>query len=110
MAGTPERGDVILPSGLVEVDCEEEARLVEQQGVHTSDERLSFGITSRQVPADDVVGDRQEAAVGAFHTPDPRLLADAPDPFIRARRRVPGSPGLAAFETSRVHVLAATEK
>jgi hypothetical protein len=110
VAGTQKRGGVILPPRLVEVDCEEEARLVEQQGVHTSNEGLSFGIASRQVPADDVVGDRQEAAVGAFRTLDSRLLTDASDPFIRASRRVPGSPGLAAFETSRVHVLAATKE
>src|SRR5207249_11354916 len=110
VAGSQERGGVSLPPRLVEVDSEEEARLIEQQRVHTSDERLPFRITSGEVPADDVVGDRQEAAVGAFRTLDPRLLADAPDPFIRARRCVPGSPGLAALETSRVHVLAATKE
>jgi len=110
VAGSQEGGGVILPPRLVEVDCEEETSLIEQQRVHTSDERLPFGIPSREVPADDVVGDGKEAAVRAFRTLDAGLLTDALDPFIRARRRVPGSPGLAAFETSRVHVLAATKE
>ena len=45
-AGSQERGGVILPSRFIEIDCEEETGLIEQQRVHTSDERLPFRITS----------------------------------------------------------------
>jgi hypothetical protein len=104
VARTPKRGGVILPSGLVEVDGEEEARLVEQQRVHTRYEGLSLGITSRQVPTDDVVCDRQEAAVGAFRTLDSRLLTDALHPLIRTRGGIPGSPGLATLEPTWIDI------
>ena len=57
---------IVLPAGLVEVDGQEEARLVEQQRIDTSDEGLSLGVAAGQVPADDVVGDRKESTVGAF--------------------------------------------
>ena len=110
VAGFQERRSVILPSGLVEVDCEEETGLIEQQWVHASDERLSFGIPSRQVPADNVVGDRQEAPVRALRTLDPRLFADALYPFVRACGSVPGSPGLAALESSRIDVFATAKE
>ena len=76
----------------------------EQQRVDASDEGLPFGIASRQVPADDVVGDRQEAAVRAFRALDPRLLADARAPIhsrTQARTRLSRSCGFRNVEGTR---------
>ena len=63
VARSQERGGIVLPPSLIEVDREEEARLIEQQRVDTGDEWLPFGIPSREVPADDVIGDWKETAL-----------------------------------------------
>lgn len=60
-----ERGRVVLPVRLVEVDGEDEARFVEQQRIDAGDEHLPLGVDSGKMPANDVVGEGQEAAVGA---------------------------------------------
>jgi hypothetical protein len=65
---------VLLPPGLVEIDREEKARLVEEQWIHAGDERLASGILAREVPADDLLGYRQEAAVGTLGAFDARFL------------------------------------
>ena len=104
VARSQERRGVVLPPSLIEVDREEEARLIEQQRVDARDERLPFGIPSRQVPADDVVGDWKETAIGALRALDPWLLADAPHPLIGAGGCVPAFAGLAALESPRIDV------
>src|SRR5262245_19044179 len=83
------RPRVIRPALLVEIDGEEEARLVEQHGVHAGDERLTSVIVPRQVPAKHSLAHGQQLAIRALRTLDPRLLADAPHPFVRACWRVP---------------------
>ena len=62
-ARVQEGARVVLPAGLVEIGRQEEARLVQQQRVNTRDEWLAFGILAGEVPADDVVGHRQESTV-----------------------------------------------
>jgi hypothetical protein len=44
-----------LPARLVEVDSEEETRLIDQERVDSCDERLSTVIMAGQVPANDVI-------------------------------------------------------
>ena len=66
--------------------------------------RLSL-IPAGQVPADHVVGDRQESAVGTLRTLDPRLLADTAHPLVRASRCIPLA-GPSALEASRVDIFA----
>ncbi len=101
---------VVLPPGFVEVDCEEEARLVEEQGIHAGDEPLAIGILAREVPANDLIGDRKEATVGTLGALDSRLLADAANPLVRASGRIPGFPGLPALEPPRVHIISTAEE
>jgi len=110
VARVQERGGVALPPSLIEVYREEEARFIEQQRVDTGDEWLPFGIPSREVPSDDVVGNGKEAAIGAFRTLDPRLLTDAPDPLIGAGGRVPAFAGLATLEAARIDICSTSKE
>jgi hypothetical protein len=72
--------------------------------------RLACVVVSRQVPADDVVGDWEKASVATFRALDPRFLTHATDPFIRARGGVTRFAGLSALEASRIDVFSATEE
>ena len=105
-----ERSRVLLPSVLVEVNRKEEARLVLQHRVHAGHERLAGVVVAGQVPADDVVGDREKASMVTLRALDARLLAHAADPLVRAGRGVAGLASLAAFEASRVDVFATPEQ
>jgi uncharacterized LabA/DUF88 family protein len=82
---------VFAPVRLVEINREEEAGLVLKQRVDASDERLTLGVATWQVPANDVVGDRKEPTVGTFSAFDARLLADGTDECISQCPRVPAS-------------------
>lgn len=86
------------------------AALVQAQGIDASHERLAVLILAREVLANDVVGDRQEAPVLALGALDFRLLADAADPLVRACRRVARLAGLATLEAARVDVFAAAKQ
>lgn len=44
--------------------------------------------SARQMPANDVVSDRQEVTMRAYRALDLRLFANAPDPLVGTRRRV----------------------
>jgi hypothetical protein len=101
-----ERSRVLLPSVLVEVNRKEEARLILQHGVHAGHKRLAGVVVAGQVPADDVVGDREKASVVTLRALDARLLADATGPLVRTGRGVAGLASLAALEASRVDVFA----
>jgi hypothetical protein len=101
---------VLPPAALVEIDGQEPAGLVRQQRIDTGHERLSAGIRAREVPADDLVGQRQKSAVRAVGAFDARLLANAADPFVRARGRIAVLAGPAALEAARIDVLAAAEQ
>ena len=54
------RRGILAPAGLVEVDGEEEARLVQEHRVDARDEGLPVVVVAGQVPANDVVGHRKE--------------------------------------------------
>ena len=54
------RRGIVVPAGLVEIDGEEKASLVLKQRVDASDEGLSLGVATGQVPANDIVSDRKE--------------------------------------------------
>ena len=50
------------------------------------------------MPSNDLFGDGDKAPVWTIGTPDPRLLADAPHPFVFASRRITGLSGTLALE------------
>jgi len=101
---------ILAPGGLVEVDGQEEARLILLQWIDTGDERLRRLIVARQVPANDVVGHWQEPAVGTLGAFDARLFADPGHPFVRAGRRITGLACPPALEPPWVDVLPTSEE
>jgi hypothetical protein len=101
---------VLLPPGFVEIDREEETRLVEEQWIHAGDEGLSSGILAREMPANDLIGYRQEAAVGTVGAFDARFLTDTADPLVCAGGCVPGPAAFPALEAARVHIVSTTEE
>ena len=92
------------------IDGEEEAGLVMKQRVDTGHEGLSLGVTTGQVPANDVVRDRKEPTVRTFSAFDARLFAHATDPLVGACGGVARPARFAALESPRVHVVAASEE
>ena len=104
------RRRVLPPAGLVEIDGQEEARLVLKQRIDPCDKRLPHVVTAGQVPANDLIGDGQEASMEALGALDARLLADTAHPLVGARGGVAGLAGLAVFESTGVDVVAAAEE
>lgn len=104
-ARTHEGERILLPTGFVEVDREEEARLVQEERIHARDERLAIGILAREVPPDDQIGDGKESTVRTVGASDARFLTDPANPLIRAGGCIAGPPGLPALEPARVHVV-----
>ena len=98
------------PRPTVEIHRHEVAGLVEQHWVDTHHERLAPIIDARQVPANLVVGYGEESAVGALGALDPGLVANAWHPFMDTGRRVARPARSAAFEPSRIDVLASSEE
>ena len=109
-AGLHHRPYVVLPAVLVEVHGEEMAAFVGKHRIDPGDEFLARLVLAREVPADHLVGHRQEGAVRAVAALDPRLFTDAADPLVAAGRGVAGAAGLLAFEAPRVDILAAFEQ
>jgi len=103
-------GGVLLPACLVKISGEKEARFVQHHRIDAHHKVAARIVPARKMPADDVIGNRKEAAVRAFRTLDPRLFANALNPLIRASRRVAGLTGFAAFETAGVDILTPTEQ
>jgi hypothetical protein len=101
---------VSLPIGLVEIGGQEKAAFILQHRIHADDEIAAGRILSRQVPADDVVRDRQEVTVLAIGTLDAWLVAEANSPLVDARRLVTGLAALAALEAPRIDVLTSTKQ
>ena len=85
------RARILTPVRSVQIDRDEKARLIRQHRIHAQPEVAALRIAARQMPADDLVGDRQKTAVGAIRAFDPRLLAHAPHPFVAARGSVAGA-------------------
>lgn len=83
-----ERHRIVAPVRLVEIDGQEPAHFILQQWVHTRDEWLPVGVVSREVPANDIIGDREEPTMLTVGTLDARLLADPAHPLVRTGRGV----------------------
>ena len=90
---------------LVKIGRQEEAGLIQEHRIDAHDEVAAVVILAGEVPANDIVGDREKTAVGAVVTLDPGLLADAPDPFIGAGRLIARPAGLAALEAAGMDIL-----
>ena len=109
-AGRQIGGGVVPPGIAVEVDGEEMTGLVEPHGVQAHREGGACTVRAGQMPADHVVGDRQELSVGADGALDSRLLAHPGPPLVGARRSVAGLAGAQALEAARIDVLAPPEE
>src|SRR6188768_3806946 len=59
---------------LSEIEGKKETRLVLQKRVDTGDKRLPLGVVATQVPADHIVGHREESTIRTLSALDPRLL------------------------------------
>ena len=66
MTRAHERGRVLLPTDLVEVHSKKEARLVQEQRVHSGNEWLALNVLGGQMPANDLIGDRKKPPVGTI--------------------------------------------
>lgn len=73
----------------VEIDSQEEARLVQEHRIYAGHEALSRVVTPGQVPPNHVVGHGEEATIRTLGALDARLFADASHPFVRAGGRIP---------------------
>ena len=97
---------VVPPALAVEVDGQEMTGLIEQHRVDAHREGLARIVRTGQVPADHIVGDRQELPVGTDGAPDSRFLAHTGPPLVGARRGIAGLAGAQALEAARINVLA----
>jgi hypothetical protein len=71
---------------------------------------LAGGVLAPQMPADHVVGHRQQATLEAVRALDPWLLAQAPHPLVGTGRLVACPPCSPALESARVHVFPTAEE
>src|SRR6185295_13654337 len=101
---------VLAPALLIKVRRKKKARLIPKHRVNARDERLAGLIRSRQMPSDDLVGQRQKLSILTFRALDARLLADTANPFVAARWRIARSSGFAAFEPSGINIISPTEE
>ena len=82
------RRRIVSPGRLVEVCGEEEAGLVEEQRIHSSDKGLPRSIPTRQVPPDNLVGHREKPSMDTVGALNARPLADACPVPTHGHRRV----------------------
>ena len=80
--GLREGGHVVAPRRLVEVRRQEPTRFIGQERVDPDN------VTSLKMVDDDLVLDREEGLVRTFAALHSRLLANAWDPLVPARRRI----------------------
>jgi hypothetical protein len=106
-----EVGDsVLLPLFLVEIDGQKKTGIIAEERIDSGDEIFSVVIRAGEMPPDDFIRELEESAVRAVSTFDPRLLADAADPFIGAGWRVAGFPALSAFEAPGIEIVTAAKQ
>jgi predicted GIY-YIG superfamily endonuclease len=110
VAGFEKCSCILAPCCLVEIDRQEEARLVSEQRIHASDEGLALIVAAGQVPADHLISDGKESTMRTLRALDAGLFADPAHPLIGARRRIAGLAGLSALESARVDVVTAAEQ
>src|SRR6185436_10897809 len=74
------------------------------------DKLTALIIPARKVPANHFAGDRKEAPVWAIGALDSWPLTHAPNPFVRASRRVARLSGFSALETARINIGSPTKE
>ena len=96
-------GDIVFPSGFVEVCRHEPADVTGQQRVHAD------GVLARQMTEQGMIIQRQERLVRTFRAPSFRLTAETVDPFVSTSWRVTRLVRLGIFPPSREDVGTTTE-
>src|SRR5262245_44882805 len=105
-----ERQRVTLPRLLVEIGSQEPAGLIRHERIDACCERLRLSrisnVPSLQMASHNVLGDGHECLVLAVTALDPRLLANAANPFVVACGRVARFTGLRVFPPTWENVIA----
>ncbi len=101
---------VPMPRVLVEVDGQEPAGLVGQQGIDAHGEVLAVRVPAAEMSADDFIGHRYEGAVRTFPALDPRLVADARRPLVGTGRCVTRPAAPRVRPSPREYVVAASKE
>ena len=109
-AGLQEGHGVHGPVFAVEIERQEMTALVFEQGENAGHKVPAASIDAREVPANHLVGDGEEAPVRTIEALDLRLLAQAAHPFVGAGGLVTRAPRLPALETHRVNILPPTKQ
>ena len=109
-AGFPQCPDIRLPGVAIEINGQQITGFVREQGIKAHDELPSQVIPARQVLANYLVGDRQEAPIWTLEAFDAGLLAQPADPFVGASRLVATPASLSALEATGINILAPTEQ
>ena len=99
-----------LPGIAIKINRQQITGFVREQGIKAHDELPAQVIPARQVLANYVVGDRQEAPIWTFEALDAGLLAQAADPFVGASRLVATPASLSALEPTGINILAPAEQ
>jgi hypothetical protein len=79
---------MFVPICLVQVDRQEEASFVAEQGIDAHDEFAAVVIVASEMPTNIIIGQRKEPLVLTQCTLDAGLFADALKPFVCASRCV----------------------
>ena len=114
VGGGDEARDHVLGAGLVEVDGEKSAGVVEQQRIDTSDEIASAiapdTILATQMGFNHLVADRNERLVRALAATNLGLAANTPHPLVRASWRIAAAAGFRILPSCGEHIRAAGEQ
>ena len=96
---------ILLPTFFVKIDGQQKTGLVQEHGIKTHDEITTPVITSGEMPADDLVRDRQKSPVWANSTFNPSLVAEPLDPFIGTGWLITAFAGFTTFKSKRINIL-----
>jgi hypothetical protein len=99
-----------LPGIAVKIDSQQIASFIREQGIQAHDELPAQIIPARQVLANHLVGDRQEASICTLEAFYAGLLAQPANPLVGAGWLVATPAGLAALEPARVNILSPAEQ
>ena len=105
----PQRPGILLPGIAIEINRQQPTGFVREHRIEAHDKVAAQVVPAREVLANDVIGDGQEAPVRTFEALDTGLVAQAADPFVGAGRLVAAPASLAALEAAGINVLASTE-
>jgi hypothetical protein len=98
-----------LPGIAIKIDGQQITGFIAEQGIKAYNELPPPVISARQVLANHLVGDQQEAPIWTLEAFDAGLLAQPANPFIGASRLVATPAGLSALESTRVNIFSPTE-